>query len=322
MFVMLWNKKALLNEDINRCFTTGGNLSKFDKTYNFIISEYAKDLYSPESLLKQIVQDLKTHKQYFEITTNDIKNSSLNKQIKQTYLNTVSKHYLIYVLYFDPIKEIHKLNWPFTKKIHEYFITNPNSPAATFFCTKSCIITLNSRVIDIFDSDTVELHLDHELNHIFGKFTKDFEKYQSLDSTTISKIKQYMLTNKIVDYNEIITDDFSMHMYSQIEFISMLSNICNIISIKFDEKDKTKVLKKFTEMTSESFIKSDSFQQLNEPLRGSLLFAFICRKFHPNRWNRVIIAVKEQLNLNNLSGSIKIFLNKLKEIFNNILKNK
>ena len=38
----------LLNENIDRCFMVN-YYSKFDKAYNFIISEYAKDLYKPES---------------------------------------------------------------------------------------------------------------------------------------------------------------------------------------------------------------------------------------------------------------------------------
>ena len=75
----------LLNENIDRCFVVN-YYSKFDKTYNFIISEYAEDLYTPESLLKGAVNDLKTHKQYIEFTIDDIKipviaDANINKRI-------------------------------------------------------------------------------------------------------------------------------------------------------------------------------------------------------------------------------------------------
>ena len=309
----------LLNENIDRCFVVN-YYSKFDKTYNFIISEYAKDLYTPESLLKGAVNDLKTHKQYIEFTIDDIKRSNLKEEIKEKFVKCVPLNYKIYILYFDPINEIQKLNWKFSNKVYEFFLSNKNCPAASFFSTTSCLIVLNSLIIDIFDSETLELQLDHELNHIFGKVSNDYKKYETLDNSIQCKIISFLKENKIIGVEELITNDFSIHMFSKIEFISMLSNVCNVISFQFKDLNEIDILHKFMEMTSESFIKSSEFPKLEEPIRGALIFAFICRKFNPDRWNRVIKAVKEQLNLNSLSGSVKLFINKIKENLKTLLK--
>lgn len=58
---------------------------------------------------------------------------------------------------------------------------------------------------------------------------------------------------------------------------------------------------------------------LEEPIRGALIFAFICKKYDPERWNRVMKAVVVQLNLSKTNNSIKKFLNDLKYIFNKFL---
>lgn len=164
------------------------------------------------------------------------------------------------------------------------------------------------------------MHIDHELNHIFGKLTNDFKKYKSLDDKLSSQIMQYLNDHDIIEYNELISQDFSIHMFSQIEFISMLSNVCNVISLMFNEKDNIKVLTRFMHMTSEEFINSAEFKKLEEPIRGAIIFAFICRKFNPDRWNRVMKAIKEQLNLTGISGSIKLLANKIKENLKGLFK--
>jgi hypothetical protein len=46
-------------------------------------------------------------------------------------------------------------------------------------------------------------------------------------------------------------------------------------------------------------------------VQGALVFAFICKKYSPDRWNRTIKAVKTQLDLTGFASSLKIVLNNL-----------
>lgn len=50
-------------------------------------------------------------------------------------------------------------------------------------------------------------------------------------------------------------------------------------------------------MLTDEFIQSNEFKTLKEPIQGSIIFAFICKKYSSERWNRTIKAVKSQLNL-------------------------
>lgn len=62
-----------------------------------------------------------------------------------------------------------------------------------------------------------------------------------------------------------------------------------------------------------------NLKKLEEPIRGVLIFTFICKKYAPERWNRVMKVVVVQLNLNKMNNSIKKFLNDLKYIFSKFL---
>ena len=62
----------------------------------------------------------------------------------------------------------------------------------------------------------------------------------------------------------------------------------------------------FLKMTTTSYIKSNDFSKLEEPI--AVIFAFICRKFVPKRWEIVQELVKEQLCLDKIKHlSIKFF---------------
>ena len=49
-------------------------------------------------------------------------------------------------------------------------------------------------------------------------------------------------------------------------------------------------------------------------------FAYICKNYSKDRWKIVLAKVKEQLNLTGISGSIKIFISKLKENLKKLCK--
>ena len=164
----------------------------------------------------------------------------------------------------------------------------------------------------------MELQLDHELNNLFSSISKNTPKI-SINNEAINICIQYLLENNIISQSELESYDFNIHMFNDEEFYEMLSNLCNVLSLYFHEKDNNVVLKRFMEMTSENFIKSNEFEKLEEPIRGALIFAFICKKYAPERWNRVMKAVVVQLNLNKTNNSIKKFLNDLKCNFSKFL---
>lgn len=73
-------------------------------------------------------------------------------------------------------------------------------------------------------------------------------------------------------------------------------------------------------MLNESFIKSDEFKKIEEPIRGAIIFAFICKKYAPDRWNRVVKAINVQLNTNYTFSSFKLSLIKIKQFITNFIK--
>ena len=115
--------------------------------------------------------------------------------------------------------------------------------------------------------------------------------------------------------------DYAEHMFGKSEFYEMTADLCNVLSLYFKEKDSAKLFRKLESMLTDSFINSKEFKKLEEPIRGSILFAYTCKRFSPRKWKIVLAKVKEQLNLTGISGSIKIFANKIKENLKGLLKN-
>jgi hypothetical protein len=50
-------------------------------------------------------------------------------------------------------------------------------------------------------------------------------------------------------------------------------------------------------MLTDDYLKSDEFKNLEEPVQSAIIFAYICKKYSKDRWNRTIKAVKTQLDL-------------------------
>ena len=311
-------------DDSERLFSSIGydySLSKFQKIYNHILVEHAIDLFTPKSLLEDAVVKLSQKASLIHYSLDDLKQhcDKQNKDFDVAITNKkLSKDFSLYILYCDPINDISKLNWKYSKQIYLDFKKTPYCPAKRFFASNINIIVLNNRVIDSTDLKQMELQLDHELNHLFSSISKNAPKI-SINNKAINICIQYLLENNIISRSELESYDFNIHMFNDEEFYEMLSNLCNVLSLYFNEKDNNVVLKRFMEMTSENFIKSNEFKKLEEPIRGALIFAFICKKYAPERWNRVMKAVVVQLNLNKTNNSIKKFLNDLKYNFSKFL---
>lgn len=295
---------------------------KFNECFNLIM-EHATGLFTPGSLLYHIKQHLHD-KQFLEISYKELcEHLSVNSH--KNFKNAVEKlpiNYKIYILYFDPVNEIKYLyDCPEKQIIKQYFENNSDVPAARFeFITKS-IIVINSRIVK--NDKRLEQSLDHELNHVFEPFLNDCKnEIEDLPSDKIQiYIERYFIDElgiKISNMNEF--KDYAEYMFGKSEFYEMTADLCNVLSLYFKEKDSVKLLRKLESMLTDSFINSEEFKKLEEPIRGSILFAYTCKRFSPNKWKIVLTKVKEQLNLTGISGSIKILANKIKEHLKGLFK--
>lgn len=298
------------------------NHSKFNECFNLIM-EHATGLFTPGSLLYYIKQKLHD-KQFLEISYKELcEHLSINSH--KNFKNAVKKlpaNYKIYILYFDPIIELQYLyDCPEKKIIKQYFDVNSDVPAARFEFTTKSIIVLNSTIIK--DEKRLEQSLDHELNHVFEPFLNDDK--DNVEDLTSDKIQTYIeryfideLGIKISNMNEF--NDYAEHMFGKYEFYEMTADLCNVLSLYFKEKDSIQLFKKLEFMLTDTFINSNEFKKLEEPVKGSILFAYTCKRFSPKKWKIVLSKVKEQLNLTGISGSVKLFMNKLKENLKGLFK--
>ena len=310
------NHPIIRGQSIYQIINFDSKRSKFNECFNLIM-EHATGLFTPGSLLYEIKSKLKDT-QFIEISYNELC-SHLSIKSHKNFKNAcqkLPKNYKIYILYFDPIKEIKYLHeCPEKQIIYNEFIRNEFLPAARFAFKLKSIIVINSKVVK--DENRLEQALDHELNHVFEPFLNDDN--DSIDEDKISSkielyIEKYLIDElgiKISSKEEF--KDYAEHMFSRNEFYEMTADLCNVLSLYFDEKNSVKLFQKFENMLTESYINSNNFKQLEEPIKGSILFAYTCKRFLPKRWKIVLSKVKEQLNLNSLSGSVKLFINKIKE---------
>lgn len=314
-------EQKLFFDDSDRLFVGNSySLTNFNFLYENIIFEHVKDLYTPKDLLEYIKNKLRYEESLVYLSGDKLLNF-LNKEEKEKFIKFYGKKYQLYILYCNPIIDMNKFNWKYKNQITNYFKSNKLKPAARFYNNKLSIIILNSKIIDIDNNENeIELQLDHELNHIFEKLYK--KEIEDINKEAQKEIIDWFHTNNIISLEELISDDFSIHMFNSSEFIEMTANLCNVLSLILIERDKIKLIKKMNEMISEEYLKSDEFKKLNEPIRGSIIFAFICKKFSPKRWNRVLKAIYEQLNLNNVQGKLKIFFLNIFQNITNFLKGK
>lgn len=307
--------------------------SKFYEIYDKIILEHATGLFTPKKLLQMLSDKLVLSNPVIVLNLEQIKkycNDKSNKLFAEAITNKkLYDNFHLYVLYLNPTKDLNKLQMTNDVKnfILKQFIKNKNLPACNvYYAEKStnmlmyAIVIINNVIIDNYDFKLKEVHLDHELNHIFERFLNDsiYLKDKSNDKELINEVIKWFKTNKI-DYP--INDDFNTHMFSSVEFIEMLANVCNWLSLYQNESNKFKAYNNFLSMTKEDFIKSNKFKQLSEPIAGSIIFAFICKKFMPERWTIVIEKVKEQLSLTDEKHlTIKLYLNKISNFLKGFFK--
>ena len=204
------------------------------------------------------------------------------------------KDYEVYILYCDPINEIHNFTWKYKNNIYQFFKQNPYCPASRFYRQNLSIIVLNSNIIKLNDNgNELQLQLDHELNHIFDKLSD--KQFENINQKIQIEIINFFKENNILNYE--LNQDFSIHMFNSSEFYEMLSNLCNVLSLYFSEYSEFQLYHKLMQMLTDNYLKSDEFKNLEEPVQSAIIFAYICKKYSKDRWNRTIKAVKTQLDL-------------------------
>lgn len=305
-------------DDSDRIFI-GNNFSllpKFDLQFKFLLLQHAVDLFVPKQMLYDIKRKLREQTSLVYLSYDKIL-SYLNQEQKQKFKSVYSDNYSIYVLYCDPILDMDKFSWRYKKSIKDFFLRNVYCPASRFYSNDISIIVLNSRVISLDDNgNQLQLQLDHQLNHIFDKLSD--RVYPDLNQKIRQECLRYFKQFKILSY-DIQSDDFSIHMFNSSEFFQMLSNLCNVISLYFNQTNKIKIYQKLMNMLTHDYFLSEQFKKLEQPVQGALVFAFICKKYSPDRWNRTIKAVKAQLDLTGFANSLKIILNNLAKNVSNFL---
>ena len=237
---------------------------------------------------------------------------------KLTKLNQLSNNYKLYILYCNPTEDLDLLNWSVSKQIKSNYLTTPNCPAKTYYNNKCGIIIINSCVISR-SSTELELYVDHELNHLFEKLSNK-QDIPDLDEQIQEEIKNYFKKYNIISIDELDSEDFFIHMFSNEEFYEMISDVCNVLSLYFNEKNDIHIFNKLNNMLTEQYMQSEEFQKLNEPLRGAIIFAFICKKYDLKRWKIVLSYVRSQLNLTGLIGSSKYYMNKILKSLKKLVK--
>lgn len=308
--------------DENYLYSEEVYYSKFDRQLSLVL-EHAKALYTPEKLLRDILNRLKTENQFLCYNIEDIRkysNEKTNKDFTRAInSNLISANYKIYVLYFDPINDIDKLNWTPKYQIHDKFIETPLCPVYRFYNKKVSIIVLNNKIIKLSDWINAEVQLDHELNHLFSILSEE-EIPNDINEELQEECKLWFLKNNICIPEEINSNDFSLHMFNKSEFYSMTANVCNILSLYFKDKTNIELFNYFNNVIlTDKFLLSEEFSKFEEPIRGAIIFAFICKKYSPERWFIVLSSIKKQLDidkLNSIKYYIKIGMIKLKEFFN------
>lgn len=292
-------------------------LTKFDEQFQFLLLEHAIDLFTPKQLLSEIKNKLKTETSLVYFNGKQLL-SYFDKQNQKKFKKNYGDNYQLYILYCNPINEIDNFSWKNSNSIKQFFKQNKYCPAARFYDEKLSIIVLNSNVISLIDNgNELEIQLDHELNHIFDKLSE--KKYEDINEKIQNECIAYFQKYNILTY-DVNSIDFSIHMFNSSEFYEMLANLCNVCSLYFNISNKYELYKKIMNMLTHEYIISNEFKQLTEPVQGAIVFGYICKKYSPERWNRVIKAVKTQLDLTGIADTLKISLNDLTEKFKKFLK--
>lgn len=299
----------------------------FFKVYSDLINEWAKDLYTPYELLKDIINKVYNANGAFIVrySLDSVLNiSTIDWRYYEKFKNALSHFdvdkFNFFILYFkEPwgLVENKLIELNFNKNTIGTIKRNLNKKA---FCMSNdsnpengCLIVINGELIDHHDVDSLEQALDHEMNHYFKQFEteqKDIENFSL--SKRIEKIGNdagYNLTNPF------IKKDFMDHILDKAEFIPMIANVCNILTFKLnDDVDRYDWL--ISHSTS-SFLKSKEYRSLHQDLQNILLFSTICRAYSSNRWKELKENLKVQFDKKptfkeNMKCGFMTFIEKIK----------
>lgn len=260
-----------------------------------IISQHAKGLFTPLKLLHEIMYNLRFKNSFIWYDLKQLRSFYNTQKWDQIIENKeISSDYRMYVLYCT-VEQIKNLNWEAANQIYQDYSKTPKCPAKRYYNNKCSIIILNKDVVGM-NTPEFEIQLDHQINHLFEQLN-DKEQVEDINQQLQQDIKKYFQENNILSEEELDTQDFSLHMFNKSEFYQMISNLCNVISFYFNYNDIMEVLKKLQSMLKDQYFKTQEFQQLEEPIRGSIIFAFICKKYDLKRWKIVCSMIKKQLDL-------------------------
>ena len=302
----------------------------FQKVYLNLINQWSKTLFTPEPLLRKIINDFSHIIEYGTVVYNykqilNIVNKINYQQYYSNFYNTISKcpnQFKIIITYLDNknkdeyqycLKNIQTpqyINYYFkefssTNNIALSF-TNPTDPEY------GCLIILNRNVIDKSDYNEMEYHLDHQLNHYFSTLTTQDDNIQDISFKSIPfKLKKlaYDVGFDLKDDN--MCKDFAFHVLSKNEFIEMLSDTINSIKLYFNSNNK---YYDWLKLINHSFIQSKQYQQLDYHLQNSIIFCYFNKVLDDYRWNIIKDHIREQLN-NPKRNIIKDISNKISEIW-------
>lgn len=326
----------------------------YNEIYLKLINEWAKDLYTPESILSlflmKILEANKSNISDYSLSIgfNELKNI-LSKSDYQYYndfcecLKLYSEYFTkdkinqfkIIVAVFNP-KSLNSIKSALTNtKYISYsnYILNifktDDYPVAECFkyynkldkntkieqFSNGCLIALDITQIKSINKEKLETILDHEFNHYFSLLKNKI--YQFKSNNNLDKKIEFEQLLKRYGYN-VYSKDFETHIFGNSEFISMSSDVCNCIEFELKPIYKNKTNQElyyiFLDLTEYKFLNSNKFIQLPENLQKSLISSYACRLFSKEKWKILKENVYKQLNSPKLN-IIKSSYRYLKELF-------
>lgn len=315
----------------------------FNETYLRLLNEWACDLYTPKSLLLYIQQKISHYlpttqfylmfdfKNIFNIIQKDYRYYKQFYSICQRYKNNFFNIFKIYIIFLDlenynsyaVIQQINDKNLN-TKKFYQ-IIKNDGFPKAETFkmsgnnqeqFSKGCCILIDYKKVNILKQADIESVLDHQFNHYFRLLDNQQKILHPIQKHL--DIFQKVALDAGYDIN---SKDFILHLFSDSQFISMNSDVCNIISFQliklYPSLSNLQLYYKWIQLSSKKFLLSNEYQQLNINIQNSLLFSYACRLLDKNRWNILKQHVYKQLN-SPKKNIFKSTINWIKQLFKRI----
>lgn len=239
----------------------------FNELYSLIM-EHATGLFTPATLLKFIMNKLYEYPEVV-LTKQDILKYSNCDSYK--HFNDIinsekfNNNYELHILHIYPLKEAQYINAKYRRAIYNYFysLKNEMPPAATFDFGKFDVIVINAEKVhrNYANSYKLETYLDHELNHLFEPNVDKTKQYPSFkERVKLSILKEindkYHLDINVNDITSAELNDYLTHMFSTSEFYEMISDLCNVLSLYFKEKNSIKLFNKLESMLNDSFLNS------------------------------------------------------------------